>query len=212
MTPSKTSADLHFDSTQPPISLVVDPDVNFFRRLDPSEIPASINTLKGADSVLMILADGVEKNFQSAANTMVQSLGLNNYRVIPEKQVAPAELRTGDLLLIGYAATAKKLLAGVGRDHDVKFSDKRFTLNDAAYENPADSFFGVFDHPFAPGRTVALFLPLSTRYTEVVARKITHYGKYSYLAFSEGRNQVKGVWPIRNSPLSHQFDSGPQSR
>jgi hypothetical protein len=208
MASSKASAGIEFESIQPPISLVVDPDVNFFRRLDPSEIPPSINTLKGAESVLLILADGVGNNFQSVAKTLVQSLGLKNYRVIPEKQVAPAELRTGDLLLIGYAATTKKLLAGAIHDQDVIFSDKRFTLKDGAYENPDDSFFGVFDHPSAPGRTVALFLPLSMRYTEVVARKITHYGKYSYLAFSGGRNRSKGVWPIRNSLLSHQFSAG----
>jgi len=208
MASAKSAGAFEFKSIQPPISLVVDPDFNFFRRLDASEIPPSINTLKGAESVLVILADGMEKNLQPVANTMVQSLGLANYRVIPEKQVAPAELKAGDLLLIGYAATAEKLLAGVARDHDVIFSEKRFTLNDGAYGRPSDSFFGVFDHPFAQGRTVALFLPLSMDYTEVVARKITHYGKYSYLAFSGDLNQAKGVWPITNSPLSHQFSVG----
>jgi hypothetical protein len=38
-------------------------------------------------------------------------------------------------------------------------------------------------------------------YAKEVARKMTHYGKYSYLVFTEGRNQVKGIWPVLESPL-----------
>jgi hypothetical protein len=52
-----------------------------------------------------------------------------------------------------------------------------------------------------PSRRVALFLPLSPQYAEAVARKITHYGKYSYLAFQNGKNVNKGVWPVENPPL-----------
>jgi hypothetical protein len=37
-------------------------------------------------------------------------------------------------------------------------------------------------------------------------RKITHYGKYSYLAFSNGENLVKGIWPPAASPLEVRFE------
>ncbi len=195
------------ESVQSPTSLVVDPDVNFFRRLDPSEIPSSINTLKGADSVLVVVADGVGKDFQAVANTMVQSLGLDKYRVVPEKQVTPDALGSNDLLLIGYTATTEQLLSRVARERKLDFTDKSFIFSEQVYDNPSDAFFGVFDHPSARGRVAALFLPLSVRYAEAVARKITHYGKYSYLSFSGGRNRIKGIWPIEKSPLIYRFSS-----
>ena len=66
-------------------------------------------------------------------------------------------------------------------------------------------FFGVFAHPMVEGRVMALFMPVSTEYVGQVARKVTHYGKYSYLVFSQGRNQVKGIWPISASPLIHEW-------
>ena len=195
------------ESLQPPASLVVDPDVNFFRKLDPSEIPSSVNTLKGADSVLVVLADGMEKVFRPLADIIVMSLGLDNYHVVPENQVTPDALGANNLLLVGYGATAAKLLDAVAHERHIAISGEKFVLSNGTYDNPSDAFFGVFDHPLSRGRVAALFLPLSSRYAEVVARKITHYGKYSYLSFSGGRNRAKGVWTIEKSPLIHQFGS-----
>jgi hypothetical protein len=47
---------------------------------------------------------------------------------------------------------------------------------------------------------VGLFYPLSDGAAEGVTRKITHYGKYSYLTFKGGQIQDKGFWPVQDSP------------
>jgi hypothetical protein len=36
--------------------------------------------------------------------------------------------------------------------------------------------------------------------------KIPHYGRYSYLAFRDGRNRVKGTWEANTSPLMVRWD------
>jgi hypothetical protein len=87
----------------------------------------------------------------------------------------------------------------------VVLDKKAFKLNDVVYSQDADVFFGVFPHPYSQDRVVALFFPISTQSAALVARKITHYGKYSYLAFSQGQNRDKGIWPTLNSPLIHQW-------
>ena len=81
----------------------------------------------------------------------------------------------------------------------VAIHQKSFILNKKTYDQPSDVFFGVFNHPFAQDRIAALFFPLSPQQADTVARKITHYGKYSYLAFQDGQNRDKGVWSIRNN-------------
>jgi hypothetical protein len=81
-----------------------------------------------------------------------------------------------------------------------------FSLNEKLYEKPFDTFFGVFEHPATANRIAALFMPLSPRYADVVARKITHYGKYSYLAFQSGKNLDKGIWPADSSPLVYEWE------
>jgi hypothetical protein len=50
-----------------------------------------------------------------------------------------------------------------------------------------------------------LFLPLSSSHAEEVARKVTHYGKYSYLAFQNGANHAKGLWSTEKSPLEYRW-------
>jgi len=64
----------------------------------------------------------------------------------------------------------------------------------------------VFNQPHVDNRIAALFLPLSSEYADIVAAKITHYGRYSYLAFQNGKNQAKGSWPVELSPLIYEWD------
>ena len=81
-----------------------------------------------------------------------------------------------------------------------KFSVKGFS--------GADCLFLVFTDPGRRGGITSLFLPVSGTDADSVltaARKITHYGKYSYLAFSRGLIQEKGVWEVLRSPLEFDF-------
>jgi hypothetical protein len=85
-----------------------------------------------------------------------------------------------------------------------------FSLNNKQYNQTTDVFFGVFTHPSANDRVAALFWPLSPQYAEVVARKVTHYGKYSYLVFQNGQNREKGFWQIDDSPLIYRWNQKAQ--
>ena len=58
-------------------------------------------------------------------------------------------------------------------------------------------------------RVAALFLSLSPEAAAMAARKIPHYGKYSYLVFSEGTNRAKGTWEATASPTAHEFPQVP---
>ena len=40
-----------------------------------------------------------------------------------------------------------------------------------------------------------------------VARKVPHYGKYSYLAFEKGKNVLKGNWKATAGPLHRELDA-----
>jgi hypothetical protein len=90
--------------------------------------------------------------------------------------------------------------------HRISIKPESFTLNDTTYSASSDSFFGVFQHPLDNRRIAGLFIPPSMETADVVARKITHYGKYSYLAFQAGKNMDKGIWPVENSPLVYEWD------
>jgi aminopeptidase N len=195
-----------FRSDAPPEELVFDPQVNLFRRLAPSEIPPSVNSLKGAASVLMVLADDLEKGSREAASTLALSLGLKNMRVVDEGGVDPDDLDRHDLLLVGLPRDRRWLPAVNGH---VTFQDDAFFLQNTSFDQPWDAFFGVGPHPTTKKRVAGIFLPLSPAFADRVASKVTHYGKYSYLAFSRGINRAKGTWPVQNSPVIYRWPQRP---
>ncbi len=133
---------------------------------------------------------------------LVRALGLDGVQEITEDRLSAYHPGAHDLLFVGLPQNSDLLPKTPAM---VVMEKGAFSLNRIRYDDPKDLFFGVFTHPSAANRVVAVFMPLSPRYAETTARKITHYGKYSYLAFSRGQNRDKGTWPVNASPLIHQF-------
>ncbi|MEJ2726903.1 MAG: M1 family aminopeptidase [Deltaproteobacteria bacterium] len=185
-----------------PLRLVADPDSQIMRRLFPGEIPPAINAMKSSSSVLAVLSADLEPQVKRAARMLILSLGLKNYAFAEENNIKREQLLGRDILMIGYPQN-KALLRNL--PDSVAIGPESFTLNKKTYRQSSDVFFGVFAHPFSENRVAALFYPLSSQQAENVARKITHYGKYSYLAFENGQNRAKGFWPITHSPLEYRW-------
>jgi hypothetical protein len=117
--------------------------------------------------------------------------------------VRRSQLAENDFLLIGLPEQ-RTLLPQM--PEQVRIQPGSFTLNNRLYNKTADAFFGVFDHPFNNNHIAAVFIPSSNQFADMVARKITHYGKYSYLAFQSGKNMAKGIWPVVKSPMVYEWD------
>ena len=186
-----------------PLRLVADPDSDNLRRLFPAEIPPAINALKSSAAVLALLSDGLEPQAKQAARILIRSLGLKNYTLAEENKIKREQLPGKDILMIGYPHR-KDIFRNL--PDQIAISQKSFNLNTVVYDQSSDVFFGVFPHPFAENRIAALFLPLSSLQAQKVARKITHYGKYSYLSFQDGKNRDKGFWSLNQSPLEFRWD------
>jgi hypothetical protein len=193
------------NSDHRPQKLTADPDDDIFRRLYPSEIPPTVNALKSAPSVMIVLSEKLGPEIKKAAGILALSLGLKHSEFVTESELDRQMLAENEILVIGLPRRTdllQKIPAGV------TIQSGFFSLNEKIYDEPFDVFFGVFEHPATANRIAALFLPLSPQYADMVARKITHYGKYSYLAFQSGKNLDKGIWPVETSPLVFEWDQG----
>ena len=138
------------------------------------------------------------------AKALVISLGLKHNEFVTEDQLSQPRLYENDILMIGRPLNIH-LLQKIPATATI--GSTTFSLNNVLYDGKTDAFFGVFHHPYSENRIAALFMPLSPQYADVVAAKITHYGKYSYLAFRSGRNQDKGFWPVQKSPLLYEWSN-----
>jgi hypothetical protein len=190
---------------QSPHQLLLDPDVDIMRQLFKSEVPPAINSLKSSTSVLILKSENISLEVKKAARLLAASLGLKRFEIVAANAVSNAQLRNNDILVIGHPSQDRFLENMPGQ---IRLENLSFYLNDKQYRDAADVFFGVFDHPIAEDRVAALFLPLSEKNAEIVARKVTHYGKYSYLVFQNGHNREKGFWQSEQSPLIYSWDHG----
>lgn len=190
-------------SHSPPKRLSVDPGCDVFRRLYPSEIPPMINSVKGSEALVVLIADDSSPELLAATRTLLRSLDLKNYRLTTEGKIPEGELTDKDILIVG-CPEHRDLLSTLPAT--LSIGESGFRIDSEFYNRPEDTFFGVFTHPYRRDRVVAVFLPLSPKGALAVARKITHYGKYSFLAFRQGRNLQKGIWPITESPLIYTWN------
>jgi hypothetical protein len=158
--------------------------------------------------VLFVFAEKVSPQTKKAARLLALSLGLKQYKFAAGSTVSKKQLHENDLVIIGHP-DQESLLRRLPQQ--IVTNPLSFSLNDKVYHQKSDVFFGVFAHPFTDNRVAALFRPLSNEYAETAARKITHYGKYSYLVFQNGKNRAKGIWTPDSSPLVYDWrqESGP---
>jgi len=185
-----------------PRRLVVDPDVDLFRRLYPEEIPPIINGIKGSSSLVAVVARNQSTETLEGSRILLEAFGQKDALILSEDEVVPEDLKGHDVLYLGFPETQGYMLS---LPPSLSVSPDRFALDGIIYDAPGHAMFVVLPHPQDPERVAGLFLPLSSEAAVAAARKIAHYGKYSYLAFLGGMNQVKGTWPVSASPLIHVF-------
>ncbi len=181
-----------------PAAVELDPDANVFRRLFAEEIPASVNAVKGADSASVVVTAAAGSAGAQTAQMLVRSLGLSRARIIQEVDFLPEVSKGGSVVYIGFPKEPSLLPEARG---PVSLLPDRFSLAGKVFSEPTDTFFGVFQDPKTPEAVVGVLYPVHPRLGPLAARKATHYGKYSYLVFSDGQNAAKGVWPVTASPL-----------
>jgi hypothetical protein len=166
----------------PGAAFAIDPEFDLFRLLDRSEIPATLGELFGAENVVIVMPDEPGPWRALADAWRVESVPESAIDALPEGK-AVWIVGEGNRWAMGIDR-----FAAVGPD--------AVTLGGARHEKKGLSFVLVAPHPHDEELAVGW---IGTDVPEAVpglARKLPHYGKYSYLAFTgtEPTNVAKGQW------------------
>lgn len=199
-----TGAAAHFTLHTPflPQRLTVDPEYEVLRRLYPSEIPATVNSLKGSKALIMVLPSDHIDSMQRVARYLQDALGMPTARIIAEDQLSERDVTTSDLLFIGIPTKKTDLIAPPEAIH---WDEKKLVIGPSSYDRSNHGFLVLFDHPRAAAQIIGVFMPQAPPLDLVVARKIPHYGQYSYLVFHNENNIVKGTWTPQAKELVYQW-------
>ena len=184
-----------------PVSLTVDPESNLFRKLYPEELPATVNNLRASKAPLVVVSSGFE-SLLGASRDLLRGLQWHQAPVMNEADYPGQRPPGRDLLVLGWPKSQDlrpTLPAGFNA------AENQFSIGDKTYAEAQDVLFMVMasheDH-----HVTGYFLPGSLAASRDTAHRIPHYGRYSYLVFRDGRNQVKATWETEHSPLKIIFE------
>lgn len=185
-----------------PVSLSLDPENNLFRKLYPEEVPATVNSLRASSSQLVVIADGADDLYE-ASRDLLLGLQWRGVDVISETDYQKNMPADKDMLVIGQPKSKElQLFLAQASDKAKRQSGISVKINN---ESLGNAFF--FVDKKSKGETVtAFFLPETPDIARDVARRIPHYGRYSYLAFKDGQNLTKRTWSPQESPLKVLID------
>lgn len=188
------------ETTARPLSLAVDPEFDLFRMLDPRETAPSIEQLSGAAELVAV----VPKADEAAWREMLKAWQnpTSTIEIVRDSDISDIP---GDrsVWILGKDNRLAARLFGSDPALGLKLSAKAISIDGEAIPFEGHSHVLTRRHPEDPRLAIAWVTAASTTAIADMGRKLPHYGKYSWLAFSsdDSTNIGKGEWPATDSPL-----------
>ncbi len=188
-----------------PLALEVDPEFDLFRLLDARETAPSLGQMFGDPEIVAVLPSKASAEAQAAYREMITFwMGGNAQKIDIRSDADRAPLPTDRAVWVfgrdnalaakwfandpatGFEVGAEAIRAGEGR---IPYTGHSAVI--------------VRRHPGNAGKAIGWVVVDPLEAAPGLARKLPHYGKYSYLGFAgtEPANDVKGEWSAADSPL-----------
>ena len=195
-----------------PVALAVDPSFDVFRLLDPHETPSSVGQIFGEPQILAILPSG---DAADAYSGILESWRTDDHAIEIVRDTDVDELPDDRAVwVLGRTNRFAGGLLAFDPRVDASRPIDTVTLGDDIVPVADHSVVVIRRHPGNPEKAIGWISVEPNAAFPGVARKLPHYGKYSYLAFEgdEPTNIVKGQWEAVDSPLVVEFVAGAAAR
>ncbi|MDC4204409.1 MAG: M20/M25/M40 family metallo-hydrolase [Candidatus Manganitrophus sp.] len=200
-----------------PLRFDIDPEFDLFRRLDRNEIPPALSFAFGAEKGLMILPSSESKELLEGYRQLAEAWGKTQSMEIEIKLDSELEALPSDraVWILGWNNRFKMTMIGALADYHLEISGvqpkegadverSRLKVHNVTIPLQNHSLVFTTRHPANPARSLSWIATDRPDALPGLARKLPHYGPYSYLAFEgeEPTNVVKGQWPVIHSPMT----------
>lgn len=156
-----------------PVELVIDGQFDLFRKLSGREYPPVLARLINDNQRIAVIPEGREKDFSGAIDVLKKE----GFLVRHEPEITHDDMKQASMLVIGSGNPLAARIFG-----KLKKAEGEFSVM-------------VRENPYSTGNVIAL---LDCETPEDIGRyfsRIMHYGKYSTIAFKDGRNILKEITP-----------------
>jgi hypothetical protein len=192
-----------------PLRLAVDPDRHLFRLLAASEIPPTVNSVKGAGDLLVVVSDDLARIPGGILSGFLASLNQEGARVAAEAEAQALAPRAANLLFFGFPRSAAlQALLAPPESYGLTRGPRGFAFPDKPAGAEIDALFLALpnrDSAMGVAAVLQVDPDLDAAAVADAARRITHYGKDSFVGFRQGANRLRGAWPAVDSPLTVEF-------
>ena len=202
-----TAASTRFElrPTAAVLGLEVDPEFDLFRLLDARETAPSLGQMFGEPEVLAVLPARASPQMLEAYRNMLAFWGgggAQKFVIIEDRALRELPADRPVWVFGRENLWAAKLFASdssIGLQVDAN----GIVANGTQVPFADHSLVVVRRHPGAVAKAVGWIVIDPLAAAEGLARKLPHYGKYSWLGFAgtEPANVAKGEWPAADSPL-----------
>jgi aminopeptidase N len=212
---AKSQQSFEFFTPLRPLRLDVDSSYDLFRTLDPEERPITLSRAFGAKRGLIIYPANSDKNAIEIYRNVAVSWNLG---ITPDDALSELPGRRAVWLFGKSNRFGPRLLNSLYRfDVGEGVQTKRIKVLGEWYDDRKEAIVLVGNNPNDDNYALVQIMARPDKFPQLIpilARKLPHYGQYSYLIFSapDGINQLKGQWPATGSPLSVTFDNKGFSR
>ncbi len=153
-----------------PEEIIVDPDYDLFRGLRPEERRPVLSRLLGDPTRTLVLTEFNREVYE----LLIQQLESRGFKTVPAAELDHAQLAQKTFLFLGVQSEFKSLFP------ETSETPKGFSLM-------------IRNNRFNPKRVLGLVLAENSAEVNDVDGKLFHYGKYSSLKFSQGKNVEKKI-------------------
>jgi hypothetical protein len=149
-----------------PTKVVIDENYDVMRQLLPEEIPPTLGRVMGKENIIAVMSE--PQLYQPLIDSLAR--GAQSQEDIPFTQ-----LKDNSLIIAGFDTPMVDMLFG-----------KQAVPEDGVR-------VVVHKNPYNKNEVIALLHAKNANEVKAVARRLSHYGKYSLLAFKGGRNIDKAI-------------------
>jgi len=192
---------------QAPDFISLDSEFDVIRKLDGSETPPALSQLFSANKTVIIISSKEAEKLKQGYQELAKRWRRFGFSVAFDDRISELPSDVPVWLFGKNNRFLNEFIESVSL-YPVTRSESGLLIGNEKFHYGMSSIVVVGDQG---GRPLAFLSADSDGAVNGLSRKLSHYGKYSYLRFEgdEPTNSVKGQWPVVGSPLVHRWTDRP---
>ena len=161
---------------EPPEKVVMDDNYDMMRHLTPEETPPVLAGIMGQEKLIAVISP----KGRSAYQPLIDALGVQSIRYVTPDKITFEQIQKNSMFLAGEHNPVADMMLG-------KMADSTQGV-----------YLKVYKNPYNETERVIWMRVADRKEAMAVQNKMPHYGKYTELAFTNGRNTFKSIAETQN--------------